>query len=165
MRWLIGKRCDDYRTWTLIIMWGLPNIKDDMIRNKQKQDMCASKWLCMWSACSWERMERSLNRGNSEKMSLKVGWREKVVREVGFQGIERWKYWYGDGTNCWQWAPMACQSKLSSHREAMKTSPMEASLAYVHCTRQVFPPGRVLKMAMQNNVSCIRGRIQNVEMH
>ena len=43
----------------------------------------------------------------------------------------------------WQLAPMACQCKLSSHREELKTSPVEASLGYVHCTRQVFPPRRM----------------------
>ena len=47
----------------------------------------------------------------------------------------------------------------------MKTSPVEASLAYVHYTRHVFPPGRVLKVAIQNNISRMPGRIQNVELH
>ena len=50
-------------------------------------------------------------------------------------------------------------------RKPMKTSPVEASLAYVHYTRHVFPPGRVLKVAIQNNISRMPGRIQNVELH
>ena len=28
---------------------------------------------------------------------------EKVVREVGLQGIEIWRYGYGGGMSCWQW--------------------------------------------------------------
>ena len=28
---------------------------------------------------------------------------EKVLREVGLQGIERWRYGYGGGMSCWQW--------------------------------------------------------------
>ena len=45
----------------------VPSIEDAMIRNKQKHDMCALKWSCMWAARPWERMRRSLSRGNSEK--------------------------------------------------------------------------------------------------
>ena len=97
MEWPIGKLCEDYRTWTLIIMWGLPSIKDAMIKNKQKENMCALKWSCVLVAHPWERMGRSLSKKNSEKTEFRGGMNGKGSersRLIGYWKIEIWVWWW-----------------------------------------------------------------------
>ena len=48
-------------------------------------------------------MEGSLSGRSSEENLFGSRMSGGVVREVGLQGIERWKYGYGGGMSCWQW--------------------------------------------------------------
>ena len=95
MEWLSGKLCENYRTWTFILVWeGLPSIEDAKIENKQKLAMRAPKWPCMRVACQWERMRRSawgVNAGMSDGGS-RLGRREgeSVVGRYGQWDVDLW---------------------------------------------------------------------------